>query len=151
VANVEKIQRWLDDALAPGERVEFAAVAQVKSGKKALAQRAGFSALASTAATVAANVVLPGSGVGVLRVPPSVWCVVTSERLLLLEKTEGFGSGMVGAVVLNARRQDLTASLSTGLLNTLTISAAGDGESLLRLNLGVKRDAAATIAAACSG
>jgi hypothetical protein len=94
-------------------------------------------ALVTTAAT-------GGAGFFVMKLPPAVWVVVTSERLLLIART----NAGLGDTVFDAPLEVLTGTLKSRLLNEVTISDADDGVSLLRLNLGVKKGPATRIVAA---
>jgi hypothetical protein len=130
--------------LQPGDEVLLATIAQVKGGmKKELAK--------STAQGIAAGLLVTavsGGAVGLLSVsiPPAVWLVVTKQRLLLINK-DAVGKGL-GAVVFDAPRAALAASLKSGLLNEVTILDPQDGQSLLRINLGMKKGTAKEIVAA---
>jgi hypothetical protein len=146
MADTERVEELIKGVLVPGESVQFAAVSQVKQGKKAQLQRAGTTAVASAAATAAASAALGGVGVMVVKLPPAVWTVVTNHRLLLINRTKGVRAG-AGAVVFDAPRVALRGSLksSLGLLREVTITDADDGDSLVRLNFGAKKDAAKTV------
>jgi hypothetical protein len=137
-----KLNERLSATLAPGESVVLTTVAQLKGGaKKRLARnlvRGTAMTLVTTAATGGA------AGFFVTKLPPAVWVVVTSERLLLIARTN---SGL-GDTVFDAPLGALTGTLKSRLLNEVTISDAEDGVSLLRLNLGVKKGPATGIVAA---
>jgi hypothetical protein len=65
---------------------------------------------------------------------------------LLIETLEG--GRRPGEVFFDAPREALTATIKTRLLSEGTLSDAGDGQSLLRLNLGVKKGAAQQLVSA---
>ena len=106
--------------------------------------------ITGAALNIAATAVSGGTvGVLVVTVPLAAWAVVTTHHLLLIERPKG-GRG-IGAVIFAAPRQALTADLKSGLLTEIVVSDAVDGQSLLRLNLGVKRSRAKDVAAAIAG
>jgi hypothetical protein len=138
------LQRHLESILQSGESVAVTTVCQVKGGMK---KQLGKSIAKGVAASLAVSAATGGaSGLLVVAVPPSAWVVVTSHRLLLIERTNS-GRGL-GELVFDAPRKALTATMKRGLLNEVTISDASDGQSLLRLNLGVKKGAAQQIISA---
>ena len=86
------------------------------------------------------------SGLLVVAMPPTAWIVVTSQRLLLIETLKS--GRRLGEVFFDAPREALTATIKTRLLSEVTVSDASDGQSLLRLNLGVKKGAAQQLVSA---
>jgi hypothetical protein len=141
------LQQHLGSILQPGESVAVTTVCQVKGGMK---KQLGKSVAKGVAASLAVSAATGGtSGLLVVAVPPSAWVVVTSHRLLLIERINS-GRGL-GQVVFDAPREALTARVKRGILHEVTISDASDGQSLLRLNLGVKKGAAQQIASAIEG
>ena len=134
----------LSTLLHAEENVAVTVTAQVKGGMK---RQLGKDLAKGVAAGLAVTAVTGGAaGLLVVTVPPAVWVVVTSQRLLLIERLNA--GTRLGAVVFDASIPALTASLKSGLLNQVTIADHGDGQSLLRLNLGVKKKAAEEIVAA---
>jgi hypothetical protein len=139
-----ELENYLKAVLQPGETVAVATTVQVKGGMK---KQLGKSIAKGVAASLAVSAATGGtSGLLVVAVPPAAWAVVTSHRLLLVERTNG-GRGL-GQVVFDAPRQALTATSKRRVLNEVTVSDASDGQSLLRLNLGVKKGAAEQVVAA---
>ena len=138
------LQNYLASILPPGESVAVTTTVQVKGGMK---KQLGKSIAKGAAASLAVSAATGGAaGLLVVAVPPAAWAVVTSQRLLLIERTNG-GRGL-GEVFFDAPRGALSATMKSRLLNEVTISDASDGQSLLRLNLGVKKGAAQEIVAA---
>jgi hypothetical protein len=132
-AKADLIDR-LSTLITADESVAMTAVAQVKGGMK---KQLGKSLIKGAVAGLAVTAATGGTaGLLVVAVPPSVWVVVTSQRLLLIERTHG--GKRLGDLVFDAPLQALTASLKGGLINQVTIADRSDGQSLLRLNLGVK-------------
>jgi hypothetical protein len=139
-----KLHKHLPTILLPGENLVLATTAQVKGGaKKQLTDTLTKGAVAS----LAVSAVTSGSvGLLVFAVPPAVWVVVTSHRLLMIERIH---SGMdLGKLVFDAPIQALTATLKRGLLNQVVVADRSDGQSLVRLNLGVRGKAARDIVSA---
>jgi hypothetical protein len=140
----DDLQRHLESILQPGESVVVTTVCQVKGGMK---KQLGKTLAKGTAASLAVSAATGGAyGLLVVAVPPSAWVVVTSQRLLLVERVNS--GRRLGQVVFDAPRNALTATTKRGLLHEVTISDASDGQSLLRLNLGVKKGAAQQIVSA---
>jgi hypothetical protein len=138
------LQNYLESILPPGESVAVTRTVQVKGGMK---KQLGKSIAKGVAASLAVTAATGGAaGLLVVAVPPAAWVVVTSQRVLLIERTNS--GRQLGEVFFDAPRQALTATLKIGLLNEVTISDASDDQSLLRMNLGVKKSAAQEIVAA---
>jgi hypothetical protein len=147
VAAKTDLHEHLAGQLVEGERVLVTTTVQVKGGqKRALAQ----TAIVSTAATLAITAATGGTmGLLVAAVPPAAWFVGTTERVMLIERTN-LGKSL-GATLFVAPRSALSATLKSGLLTEVTITDRSDGQSLLRLNVGVKRGLAKQIVAAVQG
>lgn len=126
--------------LHDGETIDVAVVAQLKRGMKKELGKSLATGLVTGLATTAAT---GGVGLIVMRVPPAVWVVVTSHRVLLFTKTSS--ASKPGDLVFDAPRPALTASMKSGLLTQVTVADRSDGQSLLRLNLGMRRKAASSI------
>jgi hypothetical protein len=138
------LQNYLASILPPGESVAVTTTVQVKGGMK---KQLGKSIAKGVAASLAVSAATGGAaGLLVVAVPPAAWAVVTSQRLLLIERVNS--GRRLGEVFFDAPRAALTATTKRRLLNEVTISDASDGQSLLRLNLGVKKGAAQEIVAA---
>lgn len=131
------------EQLLPGERILDVSPVQVKGGqKKALAQ----SAAVSTAATVLLGVVGSGFGLMVTFSPPAGYALVTTERLVVLDRRRS-GRAPHQTLFL-APRSAVSADLRTGVLSTVTIQDRTDGQSVVRLNYGVRRAGARRAVAA---
>jgi hypothetical protein len=138
------LQDYLASILPPGESVAVTTTVQVKGGMK---KQLGKSVAKGVAASLAVSAATGGAaGLLVVAVPPAAWAVVTSQRLVLIERVNS--GRRLGEVFFDAPRAALTATTKRRLLNEVTISDASDGQSLLRLNLGVKKGAAQEIVAA---
>jgi hypothetical protein len=138
------LQDYLKRILPPEEQVVVATFGQVKGGLK---KQLGKTVAKGVAASLAVSAVTGGtSGLLVVAVPPTAWIVVTSQRLLLIETLDG--GRRLGEVFFDAPREALTAVIKTRLLSEVTVSDASDGQSLLRLNLGVKKGAAQQLVSA---
>jgi hypothetical protein len=147
MAAKEQLHAYLQAVLLPDEEVVTTTTVQLKGGLK---KQLGKTMIAGTAAALAVSAATGGTmGVLVVSVPPAAWAVVTTQRLLLVERTNAGKS--LGRLVFAAPRQALTATLKSGLLNEITVVDAADGQSLVRLNVGVKRALAKEIAAVVSG
>jgi hypothetical protein len=139
-----ELQDYLKRILPPEEQVVVATFGQVKGGLK---KQLGKTVAKGVAASLAVSAVTGGtSGLLVVAVPPTAWIVVTSQRLLLIETLDG--GRRLGEVFFDAPREALTAVIKTRLLSEVTVSDASDGQSLLRLNLGVKKGAAQQLVSA---
>jgi hypothetical protein len=139
-----ELQDYLKRILPPEEQVVVATFGQVKGGLK---KQLGKTVAKGVAASLAVSAVTGGtSGLLVVAVPPTAWIVVTSQRLLLIETLDG--GRRLGEVFFDAPREALTAVIKTRLLSEVTVSDASDGQSLLRLNLGVKKGAARQLVSA---
>jgi hypothetical protein len=137
-----KLNERLSATLVPGESVVLTVVAQLKGGAK---KRLAKNMIRGAATTLVTTVATGGAaGFSVVKLPPAVWVVVTSERLLLIART----NAGLGETVFDAPLGALTGTLKSRLLNEVTIADAEDGVSLLRLNLGVKKRPATRIVAA---
>lgn len=143
----DALDQYLAPILVPGETVAVTTTVQVKGGMKKQLGKAFLAGAAASAVIGAAT----GGGMGVLvvAVPPAAWAVVTSHRVLLVERVKG-GSAL-GRLIFDAPRAALTATLKSGLLNEITLTDASDGQSLIRLNVGVKRGTANAVVSAISG
>jgi hypothetical protein len=150
--NEAKIQSALADILAPGERVESALVCQVKGGQKAQLSAAAASAAVSSAVSLAAQALGASTGVLAVRVPPAVWVVITDLRLLMFPR-EGINNTVrsIGNLTFAAPRSALRAELKSGLLSTVGLLDAADGQTLLTLRFGARKSAARRVADACTG
>lgn len=138
------LQDYLASILPPGESVAVTTTVQVKGGMK---KQLGKIIAKGVAASLAVSAATGGAaGLLVVAVPPAAWAVVTSQRLVLIERVNS--GRRLGEVFFDAPRAALTATTKRRLLNEVTISDASDGQSLLRLNLGVKKGAAQEIVAA---
>ncbi len=126
--------------LEPGEQVRSVTVAQVK--RSAIGNVAK-TAVASTVLGVA-SIALSGGLVqaGAVVSSPAVWCVATSERVLLIARG---GGALDERVLVSAPRSSVTARLRGFPLTEVTLSARADGGTVVRLNLGVKRAAARAV------
>jgi hypothetical protein len=129
------LREHLRAQLFEGEEVLVVTTVQVEGGqKRALAS----STIASTATTLAIQAATGGTmGLLVLTAPPAAWFVGTTERVLLIQRTNH--GRKLGDVVFVAPRAAVSATLKTGLLSQVTIADRSDGKSLLRLNVGAKR------------
>jgi hypothetical protein len=129
------LHEHLAGQLVDGEEVLVVTTVQVKGGqKKALAT----TAIASTAATLAIQAATGGTmGLLVAAVPPAAWFVGTTERVMLIQRTNN--GRKLGNTLFVAPRPAVSATLKSGLLSQVTITDRSDGESLLRLNVGAKR------------
>lgn len=129
------LHEHLQGQLVEGEEVLVVTTVQVKGGqKRALAA----TAIASTAATLAIQAATGGSmGLLVAAVPPAAWFVGTTERVMLIQRTNH--GRTLGDVLFVAPRAAVSATLKAGLLSEVTIADRSDGQSLLRLNVGAKR------------
>lgn len=128
--------------LVPGEEVRGVVVVQVKRSATANAAK---SVAATTAASVATLALTGGMlGMGVTFTAPAVWCVSTTQRLLLVSRESG-RTPIVERVLLSAPRGQVRAELKRGLLNQVTLVDVSDESVIARLNLGVKAGAARTI------
>ncbi|MWA07244.1 hypothetical protein F8568_044325 [Actinomadura sp. LD22] len=137
-----KLAERLAPQMAPGEAVDTVVVAQLKRGMKQQLGKSLATGLATGLATAAAT---GGVGLVVVAVPPAVWVVVTSHRVLMFKRING--SSRPGALVFDAPREALAAERKSGLLNQVVIADRSDGQSLVRLNLGVRKKAANEIVA----
>ncbi|MGI8336711.1 hypothetical protein ACRYCC_42775 [Actinomadura scrupuli] len=135
-----RVLRHLAAHVHDGETIEVAVIAQLKRGMKKQLGKGLATGLVTGLATTAAT---GGAGLIAFTVPPAVWVVVTSHRVLLFTKTHS--ASKPGDLVFEAPRPALTASLKSGLLTQVTVADRSDGQSLLRLNLGMKRRAAKSI------
>lgn len=141
------LEQYLSSGLLENERVLVTTTVQVKGGQK---RQLANIALGSTAAALAVTAASGGTaGLLVAAVPPAAWFVGTTERVLLIERTN-LGKGL-GTTLFAAPRGALGARLKSGMLNEITITDRSDGQSLLRLNLGVKRGLAKEIVSAVEG
>ncbi|MBX9243538.1 hypothetical protein ICW40_01795 [Actinotalea ferrariae] len=133
--------------LADGERVVALTTVQVKGGAKRDFAKKTLAGAAASMATLAAT----GGTVGLLVtvVPPAAWFVGTTERVMLVERT-AMGAG-IGRTIFMAPRAALQVRLKSLLLNEITLADPSDGQSLVRLNVGVKKGAAKQIVAAVEG
>lgn len=139
-----KLDEYLRGVLPAGETPLVVTTVQIKGGvKKQLSTTIAGGALAALALSAATGGTY---GLLVVAVPSAAWLVVTPERLLLVQRTN-LGKD-AGQVVFHAPLSALTVSLKSGLLSEVTIADASDGQSILRLNLGVKRRLARAIVAA---
>jgi hypothetical protein len=148
VASPEKVERQLAGLLAPGEHVEFATVCQAKGAAKGAAAQ---TLIRTTAANVVTNTLMSGAGVMVLRVPPAVWVVLTTSRILMFNR-QGINNTArsLGTAVFDAQRTLLAADHRVSpVRNSLTLSDSRDGAALCVLNFGARRSAPRTLAAAC--
>lgn len=140
-----KLQGALNDVLEQGEGVAFASFAQVKqgSGAKRLAKDLAVSMVASAA--------LSATGFGLMRntTPRLIWIVVTQGRVLMFERPNGHNS--VGELVLACPLHALTLTLKAGLRSEIVVDDAGSGDTLVRLNFGLRKNGALRIAAAARG
>lgn len=140
----DDLHAHLSGQLLEGERVLVVTTVQVKGGQK---RELAKTTLGATAAALAVTAATGGTaGLLVVAVPPAAWFVGTTERVLLVERTN-LGKGL-GATLFAAPREAVSAELKTGLLNEIRILDRSDGQSLLRLNLGVKRGLAKEIVTA---
>ncbi|MFB4301456.1 hypothetical protein [Actinomadura sp. NTSP31] len=137
-----KLAERLAPQMQPGEAIDTVVVAQLKRGMKKQLAKSLATGLATGLATTAAT---GGLGLAVVAVPPAVWVVVTSHRVLMFKRING--SSHPGTLVFDAPREALTAELKTGLLNQVVIADRSDGQSLARLNLGLRKKAAKEIVA----
>ena len=143
----QDLEQHLSGQLLEGERVLVITTVQVKGGQKRELTK---TAVGSTAAALAISAATGGTaGLLVVAVPPAAWFVGTTERVLLIERTN-MGKGL-GATLFAAPRGALGVRLKSGLLNEITLTDVSDGQSLLRLNLGVKKGLAKEIVSAVEG
>ncbi|WP_344901042.1 hypothetical protein [Actinomadura meridiana] len=137
-----KFQGHLSSQLNGGETVDVAVVAQLKRGMK---QHLSKNLAVGLATGLVTTAVTGGAGLFVYASVPAVWVVVTSQRVLMYGKIKS--SAKPGKFVFEAPRQALTATLKPGLFSQVVIADRSDGESLVRLNLGLRRKAANSIVA----
>jgi hypothetical protein len=113
--------------------------------KRSATKNAAKSVAATTAASVATLALTGGIlGVGVAFTAPAVWCVSTTERLLLVSRESG-RTPIVERVLLSAPRGLVRAELKRGLLSQVTLVDVHDESAIARLNVGAKSGAARTI------
>ncbi len=138
-------------SLVDGERVLMATVSQVKQGQKRAIAKATLGGVARSLAVSAAT----GGSVGLLVavIPASAWLVVTTERVLLFEapKQGPMARLGVGPMLFSAPRAALVASTTSRPLSEVTVADRTDGQSLFKLNLGVKRGTAREIVTSIEG
>ncbi|WP_315094812.1 hypothetical protein [uncultured Cellulomonas sp.] len=128
--------------LQPGEEVRNVVVVQVK---RSATKNAAKSVAATTAATVATLALTGGMlGVSVAFTAPAVWCVSTSERLLLVSRESG-KTPIVDRVLLSAPRGLVRAELKRLLLSQVSLVDVTDDSVIARLNVGAKHGAARAI------
>jgi hypothetical protein len=142
-----RLQEHLRNTLPAGETVTFLTSAQIKGGvKKQLGKALAKGIAASLAVTAATG---GAAGLLVVAIPPEAWVVVTSHHLMLVRKLNaGLFSRRLGELIFAAPLEALSVTLNPGTLNEVTIADANDGQSLVRLNLGVRRNVAREIVAA---
>ena len=104
------LHEHLSGQLVDGEEVLVVTTVQVKGGqKRALAT----SSIASTAATLAIQAATGGTmGLLVVTAPPAAWFVGTTERVMLIQRTN-YGRKL-GDVLFVAPRPAVSATLKTG-------------------------------------
>jgi hypothetical protein len=135
-----KLRDHLAAHMLDEEAIDIVVVAQLKRGMKQHLTKNLASGLATGLVTAAAT---GGAGLFVFASVPAVWVVVTSHRLLMYAKTSS--ASKPGKLVFEAPRQALTAKTKSRLLNQVVIADRSDGQSLARLNLGLRRKAANSI------
>jgi hypothetical protein len=80
-----------------------------------------------------------------VNLPPQVWVVVTTTRVLLFRDGGTSGRPRVDDLVFEARRADVSVSRRTSFWNQVVITDTAGGETLVRLNLGMAKAAATAI------
>jgi hypothetical protein len=137
-----KAREHLSAHLKDGETIDVVVVAQLKRSMTKHLTKNVATGLATGLVTTAAT---GGIGVVAFAHVPAVWVVLTSQRVLMYAKTSS--ASKPGKLVFEASREAVTASVKFRLLYQVTIAARSDGQSLARLNLGVRRKAANSIVA----
>ncbi len=135
-----KLRGHLSAHMNDGETVDVAVVAQLKRGMKQHLTKNLAAGLATGLVTTAAT---GGAGLFVFASMPAVWVVVTSQRVLMYAKTSS--ASKPGDLVFEAPRQALTATMKSRLFTQVVIADRSDGQSLARLNLGLRRKSAQSI------
>ncbi|MEV3919788.1 hypothetical protein [Actinomadura coerulea] len=137
-----KLRGHLSTHMQDEETIDIAVLAQLKRGMKQHLAKNLATGLATGLVTTAAT-----GGVGLIAFAsmPAVWVVVTSQRVLMYAKTSS--SSKPGKLVFEAPRQAVTASMKSRLLTQVIIADRSDGQSLARLNLGLRRKRAKGIVA----
>lgn len=152
VPQARAVEARLADQLLEGESVEIVTVCAIKRGKKTqLGESAARTVAMSTAASVASAALGSGAGFLVVAVPPATWVVVTNARVLMFAR-RGIKNTprSIGACVFSAPLAALRAEHHAGFMNTLVLSDAEDGGSLVTLRFGVRRKVPARITSACN-
>ena len=107
----------------------------------------GKSAAIGTATTLVVGAIA-GGGVMVTSLNRAVWCVVTSDRLLLIERE--VPRKRQRQVLLAAPRAALAAQVKTLVWSEVRVTDRSDDQIVLRLNFGFMRPLARKVAAAVS-
>ncbi|WP_433474796.1 hypothetical protein ACQPZP_39845 [Spirillospora sp. CA-142024] len=140
MAAQDKLRGHLSADMQDEETINVVVVAQLKRGMK---QHLGKNLAAGLATGLVTTAATGGAGLFVFASMPAVWVVVTSQRVLMYAKTSS--ASKPGKLVFEAPRKALTARMKSRLLTQVVIADRGDGQSLARLNLGVRRKAANSI------
>jgi len=134
----------LQPGLVVGEQVLAVTVVQVKGGQK---RELAKTSLAGAAAGIATLAVTGGAlGLMVVATPPPAWFVATTHRVILIDRRRD-NEGLAGAFFV-APRSALAVRLKSAVLNEITLLDPADGQSVARLNVGIKKRAAREIVAA---
>lgn len=131
----KKLQRALDEILAPGEDPRAINLGALKrgDGAKRMAKDVGVS--------LGMSLVTSAFGFSVMRntTPPIVWVVVTEGRFLMLARPDG--SNSCGELVFDAPVDALSINGQFGVFGELQIDEADSGANLARLSFGLRKDA----------
>ncbi len=140
----DRLLAGLQPALVPGEQVLATTVVQVKGGQK---RQLATTTVAGAVAGVATLAVTGGAlGLMVVATPPPAWFVATTHRVILIDRRRE-REGLAGAFFV-APRGAVAVRLKGAVLSELTLLDPADGQSVARVNVGVKRGIARRLVAA---
>lgn len=141
MSRTDRAQAEIQCQLPENETVLAIAPCQIKTAKKA--KRLGKSVGVSVAASFALQAVGAGVGVGLVSVPTPMWIVVTTIRVRIFSD-RGLPGTCVGQLVFDAPRDliVLTDRMVGGLLREVAILATETAEPIVRLNFGIRKNAA---------
>jgi hypothetical protein len=144
MTRANKAQAEIQSQLPEGETVLMTAPCQIKTGKKA--KRFAKNAALGVGVSVAMQVAGAGIGLAVVSVPTPMWVVVTDRRVRIFVDT-GLPVRRVGKLVFDAPRTSVTLSDSVvaGVLREIRISNRETNDVLVRLNLGIRKQATAQV------
>lgn len=131
-----RLRKHLEGVLHSGESIELITVGGVMAAGENQTAR---DIAANLGKSVAASVATGGTAM-VIYEPRTAWAVVTSHRLLVVERLN-LGKEL-GELLLDAPRDALTAALERGLLTRVTVAFRSDRRPICRFDFGVRKGAA---------